>query len=442
MKQFRKFIFWLHLIAGVVAGVIVLVMSVSGVLIAYEKQITGWADGYEVERPSKGASRLGVEALLAKAQEGQTNAPSGVVVRADAAAPVAISFGREKTVFINPYTGAVLGEGSKEARAFFRWVTEWHRWLGSGKENRALGRGITGACNLAFLFLVMSGFYLWWPRQWTKSALKAVTMPVMNLRGKARDWNWHNAIGFWSAPALFFIVITGVVMSYPWANNLLYTLTGSELPAARPGGGPGGGAGGGMGRMGEGRQGEGKRGEGKRAEGEPGPEGGRRKGEGRGEGGPRGERGERGGGAATSFDGLDKLWARAEQYTPDWQSITVRFAGAGPVTFLIDQSSGAQRPDKRAQVTLDARTGEVVRTETYDSYNAGRKLRLWSRYVHTGEAGGWIGQTLAMLVSAGAGLLVWTGFALTWRRFMGRNDKKVEAVGVVELKAREEAVVK
>ena len=43
MKLFRKIIFWCHLAIGVSAGVIILIMSVTGVLLAYEKQITAWA---------------------------------------------------------------------------------------------------------------------------------------------------------------------------------------------------------------------------------------------------------------------------------------------------------------------------------------------------------------------------------------------------------------
>ena len=69
-------------------------------------------------------------------------------------------------MFANPYTGAILGEGSQRTRAFFRNVTDWHRWLGAKGDNRNVARAITGACNLGFLFLVMSGFYLWWPRNW------------------------------------------------------------------------------------------------------------------------------------------------------------------------------------------------------------------------------------------------------------------------------------
>ncbi len=65
---------------------------------------------------------------------------------------------------MNPYTGELLGKGDQEVRKFFRVVTDWHRWLGASVESRATGRAITGASNLAFPFLVGTGFYLWWPR--------------------------------------------------------------------------------------------------------------------------------------------------------------------------------------------------------------------------------------------------------------------------------------
>jgi len=47
------------------------------------------------------------------------------------------------------------------------------------------------------------------------------------LRGKARDWNWHNVLGIWCALPLLVIVLTGVVMSFDWANAMLFRLTGS-----------------------------------------------------------------------------------------------------------------------------------------------------------------------------------------------------------------------
>ena len=114
-------------------------------------------------------------------------------------------------------------------------MTDWHRWLGTEGESRDVGRAITGACNTAFVVMVITGFYLWWPRRWTRQALKAVMVPNLTLRGKPRDWNWHNTAGFWSASVLLCITLTGLVMSYQWANDLLYTLTGNVPPPRPPG---------------------------------------------------------------------------------------------------------------------------------------------------------------------------------------------------------------
>ena len=76
MKRLRKFIFWCHLAAGVFAGLVVLVMSVTGVLLMYERQITARADtrGYQVAEPSNGQTRLPVETLLGKLREAQPDA--------------------------------------------------------------------------------------------------------------------------------------------------------------------------------------------------------------------------------------------------------------------------------------------------------------------------------------------------------------------------------
>jgi uncharacterized iron-regulated membrane protein len=373
--KLRRIIFWLHLSAGLLAGSVVLVMSVTGVLLAFERQLTEWADrDLRVNPPVPGAPQLSIDGLIAGLRAAEQEAmPSGLARRSDPAAPAAINLGRERTVFLDPYTGAILGEGSKQARGFFRSVTNIHRWLGAPEKSRALWRGVTGACNLAFLFLVISGFYLWWPRQGTKNGGRAIVVPRVKLRGKARYFSWHNAIGFWCAPILFLIVLSGVFMSYPWATNLLYRLTGSEPPPLRATTGP--------------RPGLAKE-------------------------------------IPFIPRDIDRLWTMAEQQVPAWKTINVRFetSPSAPLTFSIEQGDKG-RPDLRSQLTLDAKTGELVRWETFSSFNLGRQLRSWARFVHTGEAGGVPGQTVAALVSAAAALLVCTGFVLAWRRFRERKRR-------------------
>lgn len=392
MKLFRKVIFWCHLAAGLFAGVVVLVMSVTGVLLAYERQVTAWADtrGYNVAPPAPGVGRLPVETLLARVREARPGSPATFTLRADTSAPAEVGFGREGVVFVNPYTGEVLGEGSKSIRKFFRVVTDWHRWLGASGEGagRSVGRAVTGACNLAFLFLVVSGFYLWWPRTWTRKSVKSVTWFRRGLGGRARDFNWHNVAGFWSALPLFFVVLSGVVISYAWAGNLVYRVVGETPPAARGG-----------------------------AQGQPGGNGaaGRGSAPGRDDAKP----------AAPEAGDAESLWSRAERQADDWRSISLRLPAPSDqtLTFTLDRGDGGQ-PQKRAQLTLDRRSGEVVRWEPFSSQTPGRRLRSLLRFAHTGEVAGLVGQTVAALASAAGALLVWTGLALAWRRFRAWSARR------------------
>jgi uncharacterized iron-regulated membrane protein len=415
----RRIIFWLHLVTGVVAGLIIFVMSATGVLLAFERQIVAFAERNirTGQPPAPGVSRLDLDTLMARARAATPEGkPSGVMLRADPTAMVIVNFGREQTIFVNPYTGAVLGEGAKTLRDFFRMMTDWHRWLGTEGASRDLGRAITGACNAAFVVMVVAGFYLWWPRRWTPQALKAALVPNFRLRGKPRDWNWHNTAGFWCASVLMCITLTGLVMSYQWANDLLYTLTGNIPPPRPPG-------------ASEGRPAvvDNRRSEAPRQAGSP-PEGGagrQSRAEGRAAVERQGRPGETGeAGSGPQLASLEALFAVAVQQAPHWRSMTMRLPqrSASQLTVTLEEAT-ALHPYPRSILTLDAATAAVIKWEPYADYNLGRTLRAWVRPVHTGEALGVLGQVVAALASAGGVVLVWTGVALTWRRFRGRKAR-------------------
>lgn len=374
---FRKILFWLHLITGCLGGLVILIMSVTGLLLAYERQILGWMDRDLRSSPlSANSTRLPISTLL-KAVAAQNPAPpTAITVHADPRAAVEVGFGRDQVFLVDPYSATVLGQSAPRTRRFFQQVENWHRWPGGSNERRPIGRAITGACNFGFLVLVVSGPFLWMPRRWSWQNVKAAALFRRSTSGRARDFNWHNVIGIWCTIPLAVIAASGLVMSYPWANNLLYRLTGSELPAA--GGGP-------------------------RADAAP-----------RQPTGP--GRGPRWGESTPAW--LDGLWERAARQVPDWQSVTLRMppSGRGPLAFTLDRGNGG-RPDQRSQLTLDRRA-EVVRWEPFSSYNTGRRLRSWLRFLHTGEAGGIAGQTVAGVASAGAAVLVWTGMCLALRRWL------------------------
>jgi uncharacterized iron-regulated membrane protein len=385
MFIFRPLLFWMHLVTGVVAGVVVLLMSVTGVVLTYEKQMLEWADRRQAQGvPLQAEARvLPPETLLAAVAEARPGAaPVGLTRRADPSAPATVALEGNRAVLVDPYRGVVLGEPSAGLRAFFRTMTNWHRWLALEGASRATGKLVTGVANLGFLFLVVSGLYLWVPRLWTRIQFRQVLWLRGGLRGKPRDFNWHNVIGFWSAIPLAIVVAGAVPISFPWASNLVYRLVG-EAPPPRPEPrptAPGGAPGAAVPAAAAGRT---------VAAGRPVP-----------------------------VAGLDAAWARAEGHVPGWRTINVRFAGGdeGPFAFTIDAGYGGQ-PQKRGTLTVDRASAAITKWEGFDDLSAGRRLRSWLRFAHTGEYYGLPGQTVAGLVSAGAAVLVYTGLALAWRRW-------------------------
>jgi uncharacterized iron-regulated membrane protein len=367
----RKIFFWLHLSAGILAGIVIFILSVTGVLLAYQRQMIASA---ERDVRSTAATMLPASQLLPK--EGVA---TNLIVRSDPKAPVTVAMGREKTLFVDRATGNVLGEGAIGLRRALHKIEDAHRWLMLEGEARDEGRKITGAANLLFFFLVLSGLWIWIPR--TRAALRSVTFFRGGLRGKARDFNWHNVLGIWSFLPLVFIVFSGVVISYPWASRLVYIAFGSKPPQQQqqqqpPGGG--------------------------------------------------GERGPRKAGDPKKLDRVvSAAIAEADRTVPRWQSISVRLplSSKGPITVNVDEGNGT-RPDKRSQLMLDPKTAKLVEHKTYAQQEAGQKARAWLRWLHTGEAGGVIGQTIAMLASLASAVLVYTGFALAIRRFRGWIKRK------------------
>jgi uncharacterized iron-regulated membrane protein len=370
MKHFRTILFWMHLACGAAAGVVILIMSVTGVALTYEKQMLEWADRRAWTAPSSpGARQLSPETLLAQVAAARPGAaPIGVTLRADAAAPATVMLDGNTTLLVDPYTGAVIGAPPTALRTFFRTMTTWHRYLALEGTNRPTGKAITGASNAIFLFIVLSGMYLWLPRVWKWIQVRNVLWFRGGLAPKARDFNWHNVIGIWSAIPLVIVVAGAMPISYPWASNLVYRLAGDTPPPAAPA------------RPAQGAS-------------------------------------ERRESPVSVTAGLDASWSAAQQQIPAWRTMTTRFAtsATAPIVVTVDEGYGGQ-PQKRTTLTFDRASSALAKSEGFENLSAGRRARSWLRFAHTGEIYGLTGQTIAGLASAGGAVLVYTGLALALRR--------------------------
>lgn len=392
---FRRILFWTHLASGVSAGLLILLMSVTGVLLAYEHQIVAGAEKRNHATAPAGTQRLPMDELAQAARAAAGDAPRvSLVVSSENAAPVAVSTGRETVALLNPFTGASVDDASAGPRDFFRTVENWHRWMGG--DPRSTRANLLDHANLLFLFITLSGIYLWLPAVWRWRTVRGLLLFQRRyINAKVRDFNWHHVFGAWMLVPLFIIALSGVVMSFPWANNAVYAAFGEQPPQrGGPPGGPPAGPGG------NGAPGQAQR--------------------------PRGENSgvgvDAGTAQSTTRASLQQLFDAATAQVPDWQRVTLPLAARGPrVDVAVELKSGERRAPRRT-VVMNAIDGSVIEVQGANApavqSSAGQNARIWFRFAHTGEQYGITGQSIAALASLAACFLVYTGLALAWRRLI------------------------
>jgi uncharacterized iron-regulated membrane protein len=409
MARLRKFVFWIHLIAGITVGLAIASMALTGSIMAFERPIVAWAERTD---PAASAPPQGVKAndeskvwqitsLVRVAMQAVPDAsPSAVTAETDLGRPLAVQFGREQVVYLNNFTGKIVGIGALRLRSFFATVEQLHRYLALQGDWRSWGQIFSGTAALVLVFMILSGLCLWMPRVLRWSSFRQVLLFNFRLKGKARHWNWHNVIGIWAAMPLLVISLTGVIMSHQWANTLLFRAMGETPPAVR-----------GDGRMGRGPDGDARR-------------------------------FNRNGTAQrrVNLGGVDDLWALAESRAkPGWTTMSLRLGGGrggdsdndngesgrgsgggrGGVSFTFNYAGGGEGvPLGRVTMVFDRETGDLLSTDTFASESPGRRLRELIVSIHRGEILGIPGMAIAALSAVAALVMVYTGFALAWRRLV------------------------
>lgn len=357
----RKVVFWSHLTGALVAGVVILVMSVTGVLMAFEPQIVRMAErGLRVEPPAD-ATRRDIEAVLQTASRhlGEEGRPTSLVVLNQPDAPIRVQSGQDRRVYVDPYRDRVVGDGFPRLAAFFEGAEAWHRWLDFTAIRS--GRAVTGLANLVLLFLLLSGVFLWFPRSREWRRWRAAVLFRRGVRGRARNFNWHNVLGSWSALPLIVIVGTAVVTSYPSFADRVYPsvgrgVRGADLPPPSI-----------------------------RASAQP----------------------------PTFMDAVEVAAASLA----GWEEIELTIPSARMTEITLDvRRSHPGRPQHSVELGLDRTTGEVTEWETFADLSDERRAQQFLRYAHTGEYWGVVGQTLAALFSFVIVLMAWTGGALAVSR--------------------------
>lgn len=365
----RSFIFWSHLVVGLVAAPIILIMSFTGVLLTYELQIVDWVERQYRVSDSGSETELPIDQLIAQVENWHPEEQHyWVRVVSEEGSAVNIWAG-PNSYLLDPYTGEMLREGEGATADFFHFITDLHRWLAVEGEGFALAQAATAYSNLLFLFLIISGIYLWLPKiwRWQVVKLKILFLPKASS-AKVRDYNWHHVFSFWALVPLLVIVLTATIFYFDWANRAIYGAFGEEPWVAE---------------------------EHEDLNFTP-------------------QEGE------LSYQSLLELGLvhAAQNDAADWYSIWIEI-GEVPqeVRLYIDRSIG-RNPEQAYSLHLNTLDGSVTEVERYQDWTPGGRAWTVARYLHTGEHFGLIGQTLAGLASLAACFLVYTGVALAYRRLV------------------------
>ena len=371
----RKIFFRLHLSVALAAGLFIVTMAVTGAVLACEDAVMSLAERRRSVAVPEDAQRLSPDEIVraAVAWGERADAPftaTSIEYRSGPGAAVQVHAGRDRRVFVDPYAGQVLGEGFPLLEGFFEGVRGWHRWLGASGGEVRQGRAVTGAANVAFLFLLLTGPLLWLPRRITRRNLVENLVFRRGVRGPARKLNWHYVVGIWSFVPLVVISLTGVVMSYPGVGDRVYPVVGAGM------------GGGGGERAGEGWGG----------------------GEGR---------------------GLAGALAAARAEVPGWRSIVLTVPRPDHAQVRVEAWTGRSgQPQTATVLTVDRQSGAVVAVESFRDETPGHRGREFLRYAHTGEYWGLAGQALAGFFALAVVILAWTGFTVALTMYRLRRGQR------------------
>lgn len=218
---FRKIVGWLHLWLGLASGLIVLFLGITGCILAFEREIRNITEPYQFAK-AEDKPYLAPSALKAVADQHLTSKKAlGIEYPGKGRAAVAAYYDEDnyELLFMNPYTGAVLGHKNMN-NDFFRVVLDGHFYLWLPPE---IGQPIVASATLIFLVMLISGIILWWPKN--KAARKQRFSVKWSAKWRRRNYDLHNVLGFYMSWIGIFIAITGLVWGFQWFAKSFYWVT-------------------------------------------------------------------------------------------------------------------------------------------------------------------------------------------------------------------------
>lgn len=228
--MFKKKLLWLHKWLGLISGLVVLIVSLTGCLTVFqdELQLMTHPEKFFIEKQNLQPSKTIALSKLIRIAEAKLN-PGEKISRVDVFPQEnrtwvfrAIKTNKDaffysdyftyyKRVFVNPYTGNVQVVENTKAN-FFQVVLQLHMNLLLGKK---YGHVIVGFSTIFFAVICLTGIVLWWPKKWKPKTLKNSFSINFKANKKRFNYDLHNVLGFYSLLFALLFAFTGLVFAFP-----------------------------------------------------------------------------------------------------------------------------------------------------------------------------------------------------------------------------------
>ena len=227
LQRIKKVARKVHLVLGLLSGAVVFILALTGTCLSFQDEIRAYytADFSTVEAED----RPFITASAAKASAKEVfpdQSVHGTIFGEKTAAAVVVFYDAEprfyQRVYLNPYSGEVLGiEDYDSGVLAFALRGHTRLWLPS-----SIGSVLVSYSTLLFLFILISGLALWWPKN--KRHLKQSLQFKWNQRTslKRKIIQVHTVFGVYLSAFVLVFAITVSILGLGWFYFIVFKAAG------------------------------------------------------------------------------------------------------------------------------------------------------------------------------------------------------------------------
>jgi uncharacterized iron-regulated membrane protein len=229
--KFKKVVSFLHLWLGLVSGLFVFLIAVSGCLYVFVDELKPIIYRERLFVTPENKEKLPLTQLLTIAQH--TLGKDKIITRVEISNSPdrSVTFRSQKNnpnglthwdyfeyyyrVYINPYSGKVIYvEDSKNE--FFQLALALHMRMLFGEK---VGHYVVGYSVLSFVVVLLSGFFLWFPKKWAAKSIKKNFTIKWSAKWKRLNYDLHQILGLYAFLVLLLTSLTGLVWAFDWMQD-------------------------------------------------------------------------------------------------------------------------------------------------------------------------------------------------------------------------------